>query len=102
MPVGGFLVHARGAQKLGFCKLWPLQLQANRQSIVGETARDADTADSREVATDGVDVAQIHRKGVGGFLAHLEGGCGRCGAGKHITLAEDLLEILQNQPTHFQ
>ena len=102
MPVGGFFVHAGGAQKGAFSKLRALQLQADRQTPGGETARDTDTADACQIAADRINVTEVHGQRVSRFLAHLEGG-GGCGRpGQHIALAEDLLEIFKNEPTHPQ
>ena len=95
-------MHARGAQQGALGELRPLQLQADGQTVVGETARDTDAADASQVATDGVNVTQVHRQRVGRLFARLEGGGGSGGARQHIALAEHLLKVLQDQPANLE
>ena len=76
MPCGRLFMHPSHAQQFFLRESRGQDLQADGQVALCETAGNADAGYARQVATDRVDIGQVHGERVVHFFADLEGGGG--------------------------
>src|SRR5439155_8640130 len=93
VPVGRLLVHPSDAQQFFLFKRRSLNLQADGQIRLRESAGNADAGDAREVAANRVDIRQVHLQRVLGFLTDFESGRRRGRAHDNIALGKGIIEI---------
>lgn len=88
------------AQYGGFVKRAPDDLQADRQTVLGEAARYADRWQPCQVDRHGANIFQIHFDRIVDVFADLERGRRRSRMQNDIEVGENVVEVLDNQRAH--
>jgi len=104
VPLGGLLVGMSDPQEAALAEGAAKELKSHREIdavAVGESAREAQTADAGQIGGDREDIRQVHLEGVVGLLTQAEGCLRRGGGEDGVHLGEGLVEVAADQGTDF-
>ena len=102
VPVGEVLVAVGGPEEERFGEGRGLELEADRQASLGESAGERDPSDAGEVRADGVKIDEVHRQRIAALLAELEGRRRRHRPTDQIDLLEGVEIILADEAADLQ